>query len=190
VGSLRRFANRYQKTKNPRGRRAAVKTNGFSSKLENKVHEMLLERVASGELSDLRCQHRVDLIYGETHKNRMEWKIDFSAIDNATGNRKFFEAKGFSEDIYKIKLKLFRVIGEGVLEIWKYAKGGSIYLSETVVPSILNASPEEQNAIKNQFGTSGQWEDRRLRLLDERKAKRKLLAKQSREIKKAKSTER
>lgn len=103
---------------------------GFPSKLERAVYEMLLLREKKGEVKDVRRQHRVDLVAG------VSWKIDFSATDTKTGKTIFVEAKGIETSDYKIKKKLFKEFGTGLLEIWKgnYHKPK---LAEVITPASL-----------------------------------------------------
>lgn len=91
----------------------ATKTNGFASKLENSVHEILLKRQADGEIKDIRIQHTYEIVKG------LRWKVDFSFEDCATGQRIYCEAKGFPTDVYKLKLRMYKIHGKHRLEIWK-----------------------------------------------------------------------
>ena len=109
------LGNRFRKRE---GRSAAVKTNGFASKLENAVHEMLKVRQAAGELSDIKCQQSFKLQDGD-RTVRVTWKIDFSAVEVKSGKTIYFEAKGFEESVYKLKLKMWRKHKYATLEIWK-----------------------------------------------------------------------
>jgi hypothetical protein len=99
-----------------RNKYGARKTNGLSSKLEAAVYDILKWRVDAGEISELRCQHPV-VLQGGKRDTRITWKIDFSFIEN--GERAFAEAKGFSTDVYKMKLKMFRANPQGTLYIYK-----------------------------------------------------------------------
>lgn len=92
--------------------------NGFPSKLEAAVYEILLLRQKNGELSDIKRQHTVTLQDGPRDV-LIQWRIDFSYIDTKTQQRCFCEAKGFSTDVYLLKLKLFRKNPQGRLEIYK-----------------------------------------------------------------------
>jgi hypothetical protein len=94
------------------------RTEGFGSKLEAAVYAILCARVKAGELRELRRQHCVILQDGGP-KEKISWKIDFSAVECETGKVRFFEAKGFEGERYRLLLKLFRANPQGVLEIWK-----------------------------------------------------------------------
>lgn len=109
------LANRFRGRE---GRKTAVKTNGFSSKLENAVHEILKRRQAEGELTDIKCQQTFRLQDGDRTVS-IKWKIDFSATEVKTGKTIYFEAKGFEESVYKLKLKMWRKHKYATLEIWR-----------------------------------------------------------------------
>jgi hypothetical protein len=106
----------------------AKRTNGFPSKLENDTHEMLKLMVASGEYSNLQCQHCVSLT-----KADIRCKIDFSVINLKTGEIEFFEAKGFDTDRWKIIKKLWLFYGPSILYVYKKNKKG-LYLDEAINP--------------------------------------------------------
>lgn len=104
----------------------------FASKLEAAVFDILTLRVRAGDIRDLRCQHTVDLIGG------IRWRVDFSAVDCATGELFFAEAKGFPTQEYKMKLKLWPECRTEKLEIW----GGSYKkpkLMQTIIPKKTEA---------------------------------------------------
>lgn len=92
----------------------AIRTNGFSSKLESAVYEILKLREKAGEISDIQQQASVDLGFD------IRWKVDYSFTVRETGKRFWAEAKGIETDRYRICLKLWRGgQGPGPLEIWK-----------------------------------------------------------------------
>ncbi len=90
----------------------AIRTNGFASKLEAAVYNLLLMREKMGEIRDIKCQQTVTLL------NVVKWKIDFSAIDIKTDKLFYVEAKGLADNIYKMKLKLYKHDPPAKLEIW------------------------------------------------------------------------
>lgn len=98
--------------------RAKRTADGFPSKLERAVYFKLKDREALGEISDIRRQHVVVLQEGDK-ETRINWKIDFSFLDNKSGKRCFCEAKGVEDLSYKLKLKLFLKLKPGPIEIWK-----------------------------------------------------------------------
>jgi hypothetical protein len=102
---------------------------GFPSKFEAAVFQILLLRERAGEIRGIRRQHCVDLGY------RIRWKIDFSFTDVDSGRTVFAEAKGFPDQVYKMKLKMYRNgAGEHKLEIWK-GTWRKPYLAEVFDPA-------------------------------------------------------
>ena len=96
----------------------AKPTNGFPSKLESAVHDVLLIRQNAGEIKDIRRQQTVVLQPGTRH-TRITWRVDFSYTDIKTSETVYVEAKGIEANDYKLKLKLWRANPPGRLEIWK-----------------------------------------------------------------------
>lgn len=94
------------------------KTNGRASKLENAVFELLKAREAKGEIRDIKEQCPV-VLQGGKRVTRITWKIDFSFIEVSSNELVYAEAKGFSTDVYQMKLKLFRYNPPAKLEIYK-----------------------------------------------------------------------
>ena len=90
-----------------------VKSGGFSSKLESAVYQILRLREKSGEISNIRCQHAVELTQA-----KIRCKIDFSYRLNSTDELFFVEAKGVETDRWRIIEKLWQFYGPAVLEIW------------------------------------------------------------------------
>lgn len=104
--------------------------NGFPSKLEESVYNMLKLREAAGEISDIKRQQVVVLQEGDKD-TKINWKVDFSFLKN--GVRCYAEAKGVETGEYVLKLKLWRKLKPAPLEIWK----GSYqrpYLAERIEP--------------------------------------------------------
>jgi hypothetical protein len=101
-----------------RNKYGARRADGFGSKLERAVYEILLLREKAGEIKSIRRQHAVVLQEGK-REVRISWKIDFSFIDCSSGKLCFCEAKGFPTNEYLLKLKMFRKSPQGRLEIWK-----------------------------------------------------------------------
>jgi hypothetical protein len=98
--------------------RARPSVTGKGSGLEGAVYLRLLERQARGEIRDLKCQQRAFLQDG-ANDVRIEWTLDFSYVDCATGELCYAEAKGVGSPDYAIKLKLWRTLRPHRLEIWK-----------------------------------------------------------------------
>jgi hypothetical protein len=85
----------------------------FASKLEASVYDHLKLQETKGIIYDLRCQ---DIIY--MTKSRIGYRVDFSAISRQTGERRYYEAKGYPTDVWKIKRRLWVHYGPGTLEVW------------------------------------------------------------------------
>lgn len=94
----------------------AKRVNGFGSRLENAVYELLKLREKNGEISEIKCQQKVVLQDGPSDV-RIAWNVDFSFIKG--GRLWYAEAKGVECGEYKLKLKLFRFKKIAPLEIWK-----------------------------------------------------------------------
>lgn len=111
-----------------RNKYGAQPTDGFPSKLEAAVFQMLCFREKAGEIRDIQRQAHVDLGFGIT------WKVDFSAHHVATKQTFWVEAKGAWTEAALLKLRMWRNgAGPGPLEVWKgnYRKPE---LVETVYP--------------------------------------------------------
>lgn len=104
-GKQKRWKNKYN----------AVRTaDGFPSKLEASVYQILKLREKAGDIKDIRRQHVVDLGYG------VRWRVDFSFVDCKTGERIYAESKGVECEGYRLKRTMWKNgAGPGLLEIWK-----------------------------------------------------------------------
>lgn len=91
---------------------------GFPSKLERAVFFKLKDREVLGEITDISRQSVVVLQEGDKD-TRINWKVDFSFIEKATGRKCYAEAKGIETADYKLKLRLWRKLKPAPLEIWK-----------------------------------------------------------------------
>lgn len=95
----------------------AVRANGFPSKLEAAVHDILLLRQKLGEIDEIKRQQTVVIQEG-SRETRIAWRVDFSFLDLKTGQTNYVEAKGMPTAEYKLKLKLWRANPPADLEIW------------------------------------------------------------------------
>ena len=97
--------------------RAKRTADGFPSKLEASVYQMLLLREKAGEIKNIRRQHAVQFACGP------RWKVDFSFTDCATGETVYCEAKGAELETYRLKKRMYAgcpvLESAGKLEIWK-----------------------------------------------------------------------
>ncbi len=92
-------------------------TNGsysFASKLEASVYTMLKARENSDEIQILQVQDHVYLT-----KARIHYIPDFKCMDKKTNEVFWVEAKGYANDRWPMKKKLWKFYGPGKLEIWK-----------------------------------------------------------------------
>ena len=92
----------------------AVKSNGFASKLENAVYDILKLREKAGEIKNIQCQDAVELTDA-----KIRCKIDFSFIDCKSKKKVYCESKGVITERWRIIKKLWQIFGPGKLEIWK-----------------------------------------------------------------------
>lgn len=96
----------------------AKRIDGFPSRLERAVYYKLRDREILGEIKDIKRQQTVVLVDGPK-EHQLRWKIDFSFVDVSTGKTVYAEAKGLEDNVFKIKLKLFRANPPARLEIWR-----------------------------------------------------------------------
>lgn len=96
----------------------AQRTNGFSSKLESAVYDILLAKQNIGLIGDLKCQQTVVLQDGP-REVRITWRLDFSFIDFEIRELAYAESKGIETCEYKLKLKLWRKNPPARLYIYK-----------------------------------------------------------------------
>lgn len=101
-----------------KNRRATLHGQNFASQFEAQVFALLQLLEKQGEISKLTCQPKVYLT-----RAKILYKPDFSAIDAKTGKTIFIEAKGMETPTYKIKKRLWRYYGPGVLHVYKRRKG-------------------------------------------------------------------
>lgn len=102
--------------RNKYGARATGGAGGFPSQLEAAVYGLLELREKNGEISELKRQQSFVLQDGPQNQ-RITWRIDFSFIEK--GVLTFAEAKGFPDEVYKLKLKLWRAKKPHPLEIYE-----------------------------------------------------------------------
>ncbi len=108
----------------------AVRTNGFGSKFESAVYDLLKLRQLAGEIYEIKCQQGVTLLEGRKDV-QIRWKIDFSFRVMGTDALEYAEAKGFATQDYKLKLRLYKSNPPAPLTIYmgSYRK---IFIAERV----------------------------------------------------------
>lgn len=94
----------------------AIKSGGFSSKLEHAVYQLLLEKEKLGLISEIKSQQSVELQDGP-RETSIRWRVDFSFTED--GKTVYCEAKGVETGEYKLKLKMWRFRPPAKLYIYK-----------------------------------------------------------------------
>lgn len=104
----------------------------FDSKLERALYDILALMQNAGEILDLK--HQPGTVF--LSDARIQYRPDFRYVIPSTGKFEWAEAKGFPNDKWPMKKKLWKSYGPGVLHIWmgsaKYIK-----LVETITPAAL-----------------------------------------------------
>jgi hypothetical protein len=100
--------------KGTKNKYSAVAKDGFPSKLEAAVYDILLLREKAKEIKDIRRQVRVELT-----KAAIAAKIDFAFIDVRSGETVYCEAKGSDTERWILIKRLWPHYGPANLEIFK-----------------------------------------------------------------------
>jgi hypothetical protein len=98
-------------TKKPERKYHNVPTNGFDSKREAKRFSELKLLERAGQISELQCQVRIELIPKNEHESAVHWKADFIYCEN--GEEVWEDCKGVRTKDYVIKRKIVW---------WRFAK--------------------------------------------------------------------
>jgi hypothetical protein len=106
----------------------------FSSKLEASVYSILKNRENLGEIKIIQVQDHVYMSL-----SRVLYIPDFKCLEVASGAFFWVEAKGYANDRWPTKKKLWKFYGPGKLEIWKgtYQRP---FLDEVIIPKTLMGS--------------------------------------------------
>lgn len=107
----------------------AQRTNGFSSKLESAVFDLLTILEGAGEIRNIEKQPQVFL----TRAN-IGYKPDFKYFDIKRGIVVWVEAKGLEVGEWRLKKKLWRFYGPGPLLIYR-GSYRRLVMDEELVPS-------------------------------------------------------
>lgn len=131
------------------GKKRASKYNvtGKVSRLEQAVGDMLYHQQKLGLISDLETQVRVNICCREMTtkcgcQGRIASVVDFVYLDHDSKKKVFVEVKGFVNERWSIKRRLWMNNGKGVLLVY----GGSYKspeIKETIEPRWLNQTSEE-----------------------------------------------
>lgn len=85
----------------------------FGSKLEASTYDILKLMEKAGAIKDIKTQQSVYLTLA-----RIQYIADFSAVDRATDEVVYYEAKGVQTPVWAIKKRLWKTYGPGVLYIF------------------------------------------------------------------------
>lgn len=99
----------------------------FASKLEGEVYDYLLLLQKAGEITRIKIQPHVFLT-----KARIEMIPDFLVIEN--GEEIYVEAKGFQNDVYRIKRRLWKHYGPAPLRVMVKDYSRGVKLLEEIRP--------------------------------------------------------
>lgn len=118
----------------------------WASKLELAVYEMLLLWQRAGRITDLKCQVKVRF---HTHDHGYTNMIpDFSAVDAASGELFYIEAKGIFTREFIRKKKAWKTGGPGALHIyggrWVKNQSPKVHLMEIVVSERKDSGDTKQ----------------------------------------------
>lgn len=111
-----------------RAQRTEYNGYSFASKLEASVYGLLLLMERAEEITDIKVQQHVYLT-----KARIQYIVDFSAVEKKSGLTVYIEAKGLATPVFQIKKRLWHYYGPGILDIY----GGSYqkpFLMERIIP--------------------------------------------------------
>ena len=108
----------------------------FDSRLEGDLYIHLNNLQREGRIRDLRTKPNVYLT-----RARILIIRDFSAHDVDLGKTVYYEAKGFETETWKLKRRLWKHYGPGVLRV--YWRSGKMRLKEVeaIVPDVLPSEP-------------------------------------------------
>lgn len=104
----------------------------FGSKAEAQGYLYLKSLEQAGEIQNIRCQVKIELLPG-ARGERVDYYVDFVVFDVATGVDHYIEVKGFETDKWKMKKKLWKHFGPGLLKIYKVG-WGKLALDEEITP--------------------------------------------------------
>lgn len=123
-GKFKKGGTRYGNTKieGPAG-------HWFDSRLEKSVFSLLSLTERAGEIRDL--SHHPGTVF--LTRARIQYRPDFRFVNCATGETEYAEAKGFPNDLWPLKKKLWQYYGPGKLTIYM-GRANSPRVTEVIVP--------------------------------------------------------
>lgn len=110
----------------------------FQSQTERDVYHILLCRQQAGEISEIKIQDHLYICGPEGHKCSYKKEVGYIADFKCTrpdGSTFHVEAKGYPNERWPTKVRLYKHWGPDPLEIWVKDKGRLI-LKETIIPGI------------------------------------------------------
>lgn len=154
-----------------------VEYNGitFDSKEELDYYLLLVEREKKGEIEDLRIHKSFTLIpsykIGAKTIKPLTYEADFVFFDNELDCDRVIDVKGFADDVFKLKKKLFDYKYQFIngLEVMKYAKStGWVNYDEykKARASYKKRLVEEKNSYKKQLEQNEKQAIRDTKLLE------------------------
>jgi hypothetical protein len=111
------------------GGKVEVHGHWFDSKLEAALFQQLKLQEKAGEISEL--QHQPGTVF--LSLARIQYRPDFRFKDNASGEIQYAESKGFPNDKWPLKKKLWEYYGPGKLYIYQ-GSATNLKLTETIEP--------------------------------------------------------
>ena len=109
----------------------------FGSKAEAQGYLYLKAREQAGEIQNIRCQVKFELLPPSKGVRAIDYYVDFVYWDVLEKRDAALEIKGFETDKWKIKLKLYRLFGPMPLKIYK-VNWNQLALDEEVTPKRLD----------------------------------------------------
>lgn len=110
----------------------------YHSALEASVNGVLLLRERAGDIRILRRQDRVLLVVPSRYIfgkfETFDYRPDFKCEDTKTKEEFWVEAKGLDLPVWRMKKKLWKMVGPGRLEIWQ-GSAAKPFLAETIYPN-------------------------------------------------------
>jgi hypothetical protein len=124
----KRWQKSGQEQKHGNERSTCARGHSHRSKLERAVCDLILLREKAGEIRLVQVEDHIYLT-----KARIGYVVDFKCELIDTGAPLWIEAKGFPNDRWPMKKKLWKHYGPGMLEIWRGTHARP-YLDETIIP--------------------------------------------------------
>lgn len=134
--SFNRFGGKKNMVNYRQVKKVELDGRSFGSKAESQAYLWLKDLEKLGEITNIRHQVRIELLPGARNE-RVDYIVDFVVFDVALCMDIYIEVKGFETDKWKIKLKLWRHFGPGILRVYKVG-WGKLGLDEEIHPKDKN----------------------------------------------------